>query len=174
MAVTAALGSGRHSRRADFQAADLAGNRQGRKTCAPFRRASPSAHSTGIMISFALTMFSRLRAAASMARGSLASRSISFRKAWFASRNPWTSVCIRTYCSEARDILVLVRMVTAIHMARVASIIMPKTTHDGITPPRLRTSAGVPMMPSESSLTDANGESARGTTRWARIRSSTQ
>jgi hypothetical protein len=51
---------------------------------------------------------------------------------------------------------------------------MPKITQAGITPPRLRTSAGDPMMSSDISLTDANGELARGATRCARIRSSTQ
>jgi hypothetical protein len=71
-------------------------------------------------------------------------------------------------------ILVLVRIVTATHIANVPRIIIPKITHAGITPPRLRTSAGVPMMSIEISRTDENGELPLGATRCARIRSSTQ
>lgn len=108
--------------------------------------ASPVAHSTGTTISFARTMFRRLRAAASIVRGSVRSFSISNRNDWFALRKPSTSLCIRTYCSDASDILVRVRIVTATQMANVARRIIPKITHDGITPPRRRTSAGVPIM----------------------------
>jgi hypothetical protein len=68
----------------------------------------------------------------------------------------------------------LVRILTATHIANVARMIIPKITHAGITPPLLRTSAGVPMMSCDISLTEAKGEPSRGTTRCARIRSSTQ
>lgn len=51
---------------------------------------------------------------------------------------------------------------------------MPKMTQEGITPPRRRTSAGLPMMSSEISFTEAKGEGARVTTRCDLIRSSTQ
>jgi hypothetical protein len=158
-----------------FQAGELAGNRQGNETqVVRCEGASPFAHSTGITISLARTMLRRLRAAASIERGLVCRFSISIRRDWFALRNPSTSVCMRTYCCDARDILVVVRMVTARHMANVARMIIPKITHAGITPPRLRTSAGLPLMPAEISLTDANGEATRGATRCARIRSSTQ
>jgi hypothetical protein len=175
MAVTAAPGSVGHSLSVAFKKGMLADNRQAkRNSCRPYERAFPGAHSTGITISFARTMFRRLRAALSIARGSVRNCSISDRSAWLVLRKPSTSVCMRTYCSDASDILVLVRIVTATHIAKVARMIIPKITHAGITPPRLRTSAGVPMMPTEISRTDANGETARGTTRCARIRSSTQ
>jgi len=138
------------------------------------RWASPVAYSMGTTISFARTMFRRLRAAISMACGSVRNRSISTRRVWFALRNPSTSVCIRTYCWDAKAILVRVRTVTATHIANVPNMIIPKITQAGMTPPRCRTSAGVPIMSLEISLTDVNGEYARGTTRCARIRSSTQ
>ena len=145
----------------------------GKQSC-PFEEALPVAHSMGTPISFGRTMFNRLRAANSIARGSVRNRSISTRKDWFASRNSSTSVCIRKYCWDAKAILVRVRMVTATHIANVARIIIPKTTQAGITPPRCRTSAGVPIISREISLTDVKGEDARGATRCARIRSSTQ
>jgi hypothetical protein len=53
-------------------------------------------------------------------------------------------------------------------------MIIPKITQDGMIPPRLRTSARVPIMSNEISRTGAKGEAALGTTRCERIRSSTQ
>jgi hypothetical protein len=70
--------------------------------------------------------------------------------------------------------LARVRKVTETQTANVARMIIPKITHDGITPPRRRTSAGLPMMSKEISLTEAKGEGARETTRCDLIRSSTQ
>ena len=140
----------------------------------PLRRSFPDAHSTGTTISFGRTMFRRLRAATSMVRGSVRNFSISKRNDWLVLRNPSTSVCMRTYCSEAKDILVRVRIVTPTQMANVPRIIIPKITHAGINPPRRLTSARVPIISREISLTDANGEATRGATRCARIRSSTQ
>jgi hypothetical protein len=137
-------------------------------------RASPFAHSTGTTISLARTMLSRLRAAASMVRGSLRSCSTSSRNDWLPLRKAWTSVCIRTYCSEAAFILVRVRIVTVTQTANVARMIMPKITQDGMIPPRRRTSARVPIMSNEISRTGAKGEAALGATRCERIRSSTQ
>jgi hypothetical protein len=175
MAVTAAQARQALAIRG-YQAGELAGNRQvkNKSIAAPVRMNVPCVHSTGITISFARTMFRRLRAADSIVRGSVRSRSISNRNDWFALRKLSTSVCIRTYCCDAMDILVLVRKVTATHTESVARRIIPKMTHAGTTPPRRRTSAGVPMMSSENSLTEANGKPTRGTTRCARIRSSTQ
>jgi hypothetical protein len=109
-----------------------------------------------------------------MVRGSLRSCSTSARRDWFAWRKPLTSVCIRTNCCDAKDILVLVRSVTPTHMANVPRIIIPKITHAGRMPPRRRTSAGLPIMLCEISLTLASGEDARDATRCALIRSSTQ
>jgi len=71
-------------------------------------------------------------------------------------------------------ILVRVRIVTVTHTANVASMIIPKMTHDGMIPPRRRTSAGVPIMSDEMSRTGAKGEASLGATRCDRIRSSTQ
>ena len=174
MAVTTAQ-LGRHSRCVAFKQG-TSGQPAGEQKFSAVRceGASLVAHSTGITISLARTMFRRLRAAASIVRGLVCNCSISNRRDWFALRNPSTSVCMRTYCCDARDILVLVRIVTATHIANVARMIIPKITQAGITPPRLRTSAGLPIMPCEISLTDANGAPSRGTTRCARIRSSTQ
>jgi hypothetical protein len=53
-------------------------------------------------------------------------------------------------------------------------MIIPKITHDGMIPPRRRTSARVPMMSNEISPTGAKGVAALGATRCERIRSSTQ
>jgi hypothetical protein len=174
MAVTAAQ-LGRQSRCVVFKQG-TSGQSAGEtnSTLSVEKERSLFAHSTGITISLARTMFKRLRAAASMVRGLVLSCSISLRKDWLVLRSPSTSVCIRRYCCDASVILVLVRIVTATHIARVAKRIMAKITQAGITPPRLRTSAGVPMMSSEISLTDANGTATRGVTRCARIRSSTQ
>ena len=85
-----------------------------------------------------------------------------------------TSVCMRTYCCDAIDIRLCVRIVTVAQIAAVARIIMPKITQAGMMPPRRLTSAGVPIISCEISRTDAKGEAARGATRCARIRSSTQ
>ena len=70
MAVTAAP-----SRQAlairGVQAGELAGDQQENKFKFARRMNSPNAHSTGTTISFARTMFRRLRAAASIVRGSV-------------------------------------------------------------------------------------------------------
>jgi hypothetical protein len=62
-----------------FQAGELAGIGQGKILCR-YEGASPMAHSMGITISLARTMFKRLRAANSIVRGSVRSFSISNRK----------------------------------------------------------------------------------------------
>ena len=72
------------------------------------------------------------------------------------------------------DIRVCVRIVTVAQMAAVATMIIPNMTHDGMTPPRRRTSAGDPIISCEISRTDEKGDVARGATLCARIRSSTQ
>lgn len=63
-------------------------NRQVKTESGTLRReqASPLAHSTGTTISLALTMLSRLRAAASMVRGSLRNCSTSCRNDWLLLR----------------------------------------------------------------------------------------
>jgi hypothetical protein len=58
--------------------------------------------------------------------------------------------------------------------ARVASKIIPKTTQDGIIPPRRRTSVRVPIISCEICWTEAREEPARGRTLCDSIRSSTQ
>ena len=107
-------------------------------------------YSKGTTISFSRTMFSRLRAAVSMARGSLTSWFTSTRKASLLLRRVSTSFRIREYCCEARFIRARVRIVTVTQTANVARMIMPKMTHAGIIPPRRRTSACVPIMSSET------------------------
>jgi hypothetical protein len=67
-----------------------------------------------------------------------------------------------------------VRIVTVTQTANVPNIIMPKITHDGIIPPRRRTSACVPMMSSETARAWDNAADCRGATRCDLIRSSTQ
>lgn len=123
-------------------------------------------------------MFSRLRAADSIARGSCRSFSTSVRNIRLPLRNVSTSVRILTNCFEAFFILARVRAVTVTQTANVARIIIPKTTHDGMIPPRRRTSARVPIISSEISRTGAKTgakeDTARGATRCERIRSSTQ
>ena len=123
------------------------------------------AHSTGTIISLGRTILSRLRAAASMVRGSLRRRSTSSRKPWLLLRNDSTSLRIFTYCSEAAFILVWVRIVTVRQTANAARIIIPKITHEGMTPPRRPTSARVPINSHEISRTGAKDEAARGVTR---------
>lgn len=134
----------------------------------------PSAHSTGTTISFARTMFRRLRTADSIVRGSELSCSISTFNDWFVLRSPATSVCIRTYCSDAIAIRLCVLIDTVAQIAAPATIIMPKITQAGTTPPRRLTSAEVPISSCEISRTDEKGVVARGATLCARIRSSTQ
>jgi hypothetical protein len=66
-------------------------------------------------------------------------------------------------------------MFTVTQTANVASKIIPKTTHEGIIPPRRRTSARLPIMSSEICCTDAiEAFALRGITRCALMRSSTQ
>jgi hypothetical protein len=68
-----------------------------------------------------------------------------------------------------------VRMFTVTQTAKVASKIIPKTTHEGIIPPRRRTSARLPMISIEICCTEANEAFVcRGITRCASMRSSTQ
>src|SRR6185436_13496501 len=64
-------------------------------------------------------------------------------------------------------------MFTVTQTAKVASKIIPKTTQEGIIPPRRRTSVRVPMSSAEICCTEAR-ELVRGVTRCALIRSSTQ
>jgi len=133
-----------------------------------------SAYSIGTRISLSRTMLSRVLAADSIARGLSRNCSTSMRSRLFPSRNVCTSVCILTYCSDAAFILVRVRTVTVAQTASVASIIMPKITHEGMIPPRRRISAREPSSSTERSRTGANGDTARDATRCERIRSSTQ
>src|SRR6185503_14758495 len=64
-------------------------------------------------------------------------------------------------------------MFTVTQTAKVANKIIPKTTQDGIIPPRRRTSVRVPRISTEICCTEAR-ELVRGVTRCALIRSSTQ
>jgi preprotein translocase subunit SecB len=80
-------------------------------------------------------------------------------------RNDCTSVCILTSCWEAMFIFVRVRIVTVTQTANVPRMIIPKTTQDGMIPPRLRTSARLPIMSKEISRTGAKAEVALGATR---------
>src|ERR1700752_2861409 len=64
-------------------------------------------------------------------------------------------------------------MFTVTQTAKVANKIIPKTTQDGIIPPRRRTSVRVPRISIEICCTEAS-ELVRGATRCALIRSSTQ
>jgi hypothetical protein len=66
-------------------------------------------------------------------------------------------------------------MLTVTQTAEIASRIMPKTTHEGIIPPRRRTSARLPMISAEICCTEAKEALARrGNTRCDLMRSSTQ
>lgn len=65
-------------------------------------------------------------------------------------------------------------MFTVTQTAKVAKIIIPKTTHEGIIPPRRRTSLRVPINSSEICCIEGNDELARGNARCVRMRSSTQ
>ena len=171
MAVTVAH-LGRHS----WSGVSKKGNWRtyGQKTRNEFHPRSSFAHSTGTTISFARTMFKRVRAASSIVRGSERSCSISTRKDWLELRKPSTSVCMRAYCCDAVDIRLCVRIVTVAQIAAVATMIIPKITQAGTTPPRRLTSTDVPIYSCEISRTDEKGEAARGATLCARIRSSTQ
>src|SRR6185369_13966450 len=64
-------------------------------------------------------------------------------------------------------------MFTVTQTAKVANKIIPKTTQDGIIPPRRRTSVRVPRISTEICWTEAR-ELVRGVTRCALMRSSTQ
>ena len=64
-------------------------------------------------------------------------------------------------------------MFTVTQTAKVARRIIPKTTQEGIIPPRRRTSVRVPRISIEICCTEAN-EFVRGVTRCVLIRSSTQ
>jgi hypothetical protein len=70
-----------------------------------------------------------------------------------------------TNCSEATFSLVRVRAVTVTQIAKVARMIIPKTTQLGIIPPRRRTSARLPITSSEIFGMGAKEVIARGTTR---------
>jgi hypothetical protein len=70
--------------------------------------------------------------------------------------------------------LARVRMLTVTQTDRVASKIIPKTTQEGIIPPRRRTSVRDPRISTEICCTEASEELAREATRCDLIRSSTQ
>lgn len=137
-------------------------------------RVSTQAHSTGTTISLARTMLRRARAADSIARGSVRKRRTSVASAAFVVRSVSTSVLIFSNCCDAARISARVRMVTLTQSANVARMIMAKTTHDGIRPPRRRTSVGVPTISRERSRTGPKEGTARGATCCARRRSSIQ
>jgi hypothetical protein len=81
MAVTAAPAR-QGTRIRGFQEGKLSGQPAGKKKfgAVRFEGAFPVAHSTGITISLGRTIFRRVRAAASIVRGSVRSRSISSRR----------------------------------------------------------------------------------------------
>jgi hypothetical protein len=130
-------------------------------------------HSTGTTNSLLRTMFNRARAASSMARGSVRSLSNSAFNATFVSRNDSTSVCMVLSCCAARWTLARVRRLTVTQTAKVDRRIIPKTTQEGITPPRRRTSVREPRISTEICCTEAS-ELVRRATRCDLIRSSTQ
>jgi hypothetical protein len=66
-------------------------------------------------------------------------------------------------------------MFTVTQTAAVASKIIPKTTHEGMIPPRRRTSARLPMISAEICCTEAKESFVRrGNARCDLMRSSTQ
>jgi hypothetical protein len=66
-------------------------------------------------------------------------------------------------------------MFTVTQTANVASKIIPKTTHDGIIPPRRRTSVRLPIISIEICCTEAREAFVRrGKARCDLMRSSTQ
>ena len=131
--------------------------------------------STGTTYSLLRTMFRLARAAVSMDRGSVRSCSTSAFNDWLMPRSVSTSVCITENCCCATWNLARVRMFTVTQTAKVASKIIPKTTHEGIIPPRRRTSVRLPMISIESCCMEAIEEFARrGNTRCDLMRSSTQ
>jgi len=131
-------------------------------------------HSTGTTYSLARTMLSWERAASSMARGSVRSLCTSAFNVVLIVRKASTSVCIVFSCCAAIWTFACVRMLTVTQTAKVASKIIPKTTQEGIIPPRLRTSVRVPIISIEICCTEAKEPPARGETRCDWIRSSTQ
>ena len=130
-------------------------------------------YSTGTTNSLLRTMFRRARAAISIVLGSVRSLSTSDFNDWLTLRKASTSVCIAVSCCAATLTLARVRIFTVTQTAKVASKIMPKTTQEGIIPPRRRTSVRVPMISIEICCTEAI-ELVRGVTRCDLIRSSTQ
>ena len=93
MAVTAAL-AGQDPWRVEIEQGNWRRQWQAKKSFGAFVQNESHffIHSTGTTISLARTMLSRLRAADSMARGSLRNRSISRRNEWLLLRNASTSV----------------------------------------------------------------------------------
>ena len=171
MAVTAARtleGTGTRG----YKAGDKAGGWQVKEQLGQTDFFCP--YSKGTTISFSRTMFRRLRAAASMARGSFFKRCTSFRKVWLLLLSISTSDRTREYCCEAKFNRAPVRIVTVTQTANVARITIPKITHAGIIPPRRRTSARVPMRSSETALACDSAAVCLGATRCDLIRSSTQ
>ena len=157
-----------------FKQGNLRRRRAGQEIVSSVPHDQTHVYSIGTRISLSRTMLSRFLAADSIARGLVCNCSTSVRSKLFVCRSVCTSVCILTYCSDATFICVRVRTVTVAQTARVASMIIPKITHDGMMPPRRLISARVPISSKESSRTGANGVTARDATRWERMRSSTQ
>ena len=173
MAVTAARGS---------EGTRLAWNSSGGKPSAGFGRQRIClfhidhliGYSIGTINSLLRIIFRFFRAASSIERGSFRNRSISSCKDRFTLRSASTSVCIEANCSEATSALARVRIFTVTHTANVASMIMPKTTQEGITPPRRRTSLRLPMISAEICCISGVDTLDFRTTRCDLIRSSTQ
>lgn len=99
MAVTAALAR-QDPRRVDIERGNWRRQWQARKSFGAFvpNEFHCFIHSIGTTISLARTMLSRLRAADSMALGSLRNCSISRRNEWLLLRSVSTSVWILAYC----------------------------------------------------------------------------
>ena len=119
-------------------------------------------------------MLRRVRAADSIALGSLRRRVTSLAIAALVLRRCSTSALIRSNCCDAEFISARVRIVTETHIANVARMIVVNTTHDGTMPPRRRMSVRVPSSSSESSRAGAKVGIARVATRCVRSRLSTQ
>ena len=109
-----------------------------------------------------------------MAFGSLLNLWISVCSTALPRRSDSTSCWVFTYWAEALRASPKQRIVTVMQTLNVASIIIPRITHDGIIPPRRRTSVRVPISSIESSLTVGKVDPVRGITRCERMRLSTQ
>ena len=118
-------------------------------------------YSTGTTYSLLRTMFKRARAASSIVLGSFRNFSTQISATGLRFAAPRRPIQSKSADCAPTELLRACACLPSHKQRKSARIIIPKTTHDGIIPPRRRTSVRVPRISTEICCTEAR-EFARG------------